>query len=148
MKKLLIIALASLTLLAAGCNKKKSGGSSGQASSTSSTTETSTSSSSSSKTSSSESIVDRKVTVNFYVDYNQIDANNIYFTCEVENGGLITTIPDNPTESYFPDFPVFKGWSDKEIIDDLKELWDFSKDIVVSNKGTFSLYGIWVAEGE
>ena len=119
-----------------GCIEQGGSDSSGQSSQTSS------------ETSSSTSIIEKKVTVEFYADYNQVLAGNVYFTTQVDNGSLITEKPANPTESNYPEFPVFKGWSNKEIIDNLDELWNFELDIVVCNSGTFKLYGIWVAQGE
>lgn len=98
--------------------------------------------------SSSEPIIEKKVTVNFYLDFSQVDAKNVYYTCEIDNGSLISEIPANPTEAPFPEFPVFKGWSKKEVIDEINDLWDFSSDIVIANSGTFNLFGIWVAQGE
>ena len=106
------------------------------------------SSETSSQTSSSSSIIEKKVTVEFYMDYNQVLAGNVYFTTEVDNGSLITEKPANPTQSNYPEFPVFKGWSKKEIINDLSDLWNFETDIVICNSGTFKLYGIWMAQGE
>ena len=112
------------------------------------TSDSNQSSQTTSQTSSSTSIVERKVTVNFYLDYNQVLAGNVYFTTQVDNGSLITEKPANPTESNYPEFPVFKGWSNKEIIDNLDDLWNFDVDIVIGNSGTFNLFGIWVAQGE
>lgn len=98
--------------------------------------------------SSSEPIIEKKVKVNFYLDYNHVSDDQIIFTTQIDNGGLITEKPSDPTEAPYPEFPVFKGWSKREIIDDISELWNFETDIVVANSGVFSLYGIWVAEGE
>lgn len=144
MKKIQTLCALALmmTLLTTGCfnNKKKneSSGDGEQSSEVSSETSSSTSS----------TIIEKKVTVNFYLDFNQLEAKEIYYTTEVDNGGLITSLPPTPTVSNYPEFPVFKGWSKKEIIDDINDLWDFSKDTVVANSGTLNLFGIWVAEGE
>lgn len=98
--------------------------------------------------SSSEPIIEKKVKVNFYLDYNHVSDDQIIFTTTVDNGGLIAEKPNNPTEAPYPEFPVFKGWSKKEIIDDISQLWNFENDVVIANSGVFSLFGIWVAEGE
>ena len=134
MNKLLLLSVLSLGLLM-GCtgNNNPSQGGSG---------------SDDTSSSSSESIIEKKVTVNFYLDYNHVSKDQIIFTVEVDNGGLISEKPTNPTEAPYPEFPVFKGWSKKEIIDDINDLWNFESDIVIANSGVFSLYGIWVAEGE
>lgn len=134
MNKLLLLSVLSLGLLM-GCtgNNNPSQGGSG---------------SDDTSSSSSESIIEKKVTVNFYLDYNHVSKDQIIFTVEVDNGGLISEKPANPTEAPYPEFPVFKGWSKKEIIDDINDLWNFESDIVIANSGVFSLYGIWVAEGE
>ncbi len=134
MNKLLLLSVLSLGLLM-GCtgNNNPSQGGSG---------------SDDTSSSSSESIIEKKVTVNFYLDYNHVSKDQIIFTVEVDNGGLISEKPANPTEAPYPEFPVFKGWSKKEIIDDINDLWNFESDIVIANSGVFSLYGIWVVEGE
>ena len=88
------------------------------------------------------------VTVNYYVDYNDLMAKEVYHTETVKNGSKLTR-PTDPTEGHFEEFPVFKGWSKKEIIDNDSDLWNFSKDKVAVEVGsTFNLFGIWVAEGE
>ena len=90
----------------------------------------------------------QEITVNYYLDYNQIVGKNVYQTVTVKNGSKLTK-PLDPTTPVYPEFPVFKGWSSKEIIDDTKDLWDFSKDTVrVTSGSTFSLFGIWVSAGE
>lgn len=140
MNKLLLLSVLSLGLLM-GCtgnnNPSQSGGNSGNESE-----------SDNPSSSSSEPIIEKKVTVNFYLDYNHVSNDQIIFTTQVDNGGLISEKPTNPTEAPYPEFPVFKGWSKKEIIDDINDLWNFESDIVIANSGVFSLYGIWVAEGE
>ncbi len=134
MNKLVLLSVLSLGLLM-GCtnNNNPSNNQSG---------------SDSPSSSSSEPIIEKKVKVNFYLDYNHVSDDQIIFTTQIDNGGLITEKPNNPTEAPYPEFPVFKGWSKREIIDDISELWNFETDIVVANSGVFSLYGIWVAEGE
>lgn len=90
----------------------------------------------------------QEITVNYYLDYNQIVSKNIYLSVTVKNGSKLTK-PADPTTPIFPEFPVFKGWSSKEIIDDAKDLWDFSKNTVrVTDGTTFNLFGIWVSTGE
>ena len=88
------------------------------------------------------------ITVNFYQDYNQVAAKNVYMSMGVANGSKLTK-PADPTTSNYPEFPVFKGWSKKEVIDDVKDLWNFDTDVVAVTSGkTLNLYGIWVAKGE
>ena len=92
---------------------------------------------------------DGKITVNFYVDYNQVNANEIYHTEKVKNGSKLKK-PNDPGETNFAEFPVFLGWSKKGVIDNKEDLWDFSVDRVDVKEGvkTLNIYGIWVAEGE
>ena len=90
---------------------------------------------------------DGKIQINFYADYNQLNSKNVYHTYRVENGSKLTK-PTDPTEAPMPEFPVFLGWSYKEIIDNKADLWDFSTDTVQTNEPSFSLFGIWVAQGE
>lgn len=87
-----------------------------------------------------------EVTVNFYVDYNQIIAKEVYSTVKVKNGSKLTK-PADPSP-IFPEFSVFKGWSMYEIVDDTSKLWNFDTDVVQSISSTFNIFGIWVAEGE
>ena len=134
MNKLVLLSVLSLGLLVGCTNNTPSNNQSG--------------SDNPSSSSSSEPIIEKKVKVNFYLDYNHVSDDQIIFTTQIDNGGLITEKPNNPTEAPYPEFPVFKGWSKREIIDDISELWNFETDVVVANSGVFSLYGIWVAEGE
>lgn len=90
---------------------------------------------------------ENKITVNFYADYNQLNSKNVYQTLKVNKGSKLNK-PTDPKEAPMPEFPVFLGWSYKEIIDDKKDLWDFSKDKVEVDEPIFNLFGIWVAEGE
>jgi len=92
--------------------------------------------------------VEDEVTVNFYLDYNQKPVGNIYKKVKVARGGLITDVPANPTTPLYPEFPVFKGWSYKELISSDEDLWDFSVDKVNTQFNSFDIFGIWVAEGE
>ena len=121
---LLLVATSFVSL--AGC-KKSSGGGGGGGSSGGNT--------------------DGTITVNFYADYNQLNEKNVYVTQNVKNGAKLTK-PADPTKAPMPEFPVFLGWSYKEIIDDKKDLWDFSTDTVQTNEPSFNLFGIWVAQGE
>lgn len=89
-----------------------------------------------------------KVTCNFYIDFNHYNHKTRYYTVVVQNGELITVPPETPTEPPYEEFPVFKGWSTKEIIEDDADIWDFSTDKVESYYSTLSFYGIWVALGE
>ncbi len=88
------------------------------------------------------------ITVNFYLDYNQKAIKNIYHTCKVKNGSVITNLPPTPTEAPYPEFPVFKGWSYKELIASEEDLWDFTTDKIDTKSTVFELYGYWAAEGE
>ena len=88
-----------------------------------------------------------EVRLNLYLDYNQVDAENIYYSIIVEKGSLLVE-PKKPDTPPMPEFPVFKGWSKKEIIDDYKDLWNFKKDRVQTDAKIYRLYGIWVVEGE
>ena len=88
------------------------------------------------------------VRVYFYADFNQQMSGEYLSTVDVEKGSKVSK-PDNPTAP-MPDFPVFLGWSYKELINDKNDLWDFSKDVIEPTDGSnvFNLYGIWAAEGE
>ena len=129
-KKVLLLAVLS-TFLLIGCGKSNNNSSSGGKDS-----------------SSGGGQKEEFVTVNFYADYNQKAIENVYYSCKVKNGSLITDIPNNPTEALYPDFPVFKGWSYKELIADEGDLWNFATDKVNTKYNTFDLYGYWVVEGE
>ena len=124
MKKLHVISLFLMAsaLIVTGCNKKSSGGSGDQPS-------------------------DGKIQVNFYIDYNQWNAKETYYSVRVKNGSKLKA-PDNPTKAPMPEFPVFLGWSKKEVIDNKEDLWNFSTDVVDTTSQTFNLFGIWVVEGE
>ena len=86
------------------------------------------------------------VVVTFYIDFNQPNSDESYATQTIKQGEKVTA-PETPTEAPFPEFPVFLGWSEKEIIQSKNDLWNFETTIT-SKSGTFSIYGIWVAEGE
>ena len=96
-----------------------------------------------------KSTSNNKITVNFYLDYNEIASGEVYYTYEVKNGSKLKE-PPTPTQGTFPEFPTFKGWSHREIIDKDEDLWDFSKDVAKTEEGysEFNMFGIWVAEGE
>ena len=88
------------------------------------------------------------ITVNYYLDYNQVAAKNIYSVISVKNGSKLEK-PDDPANPPLPEFPVFKGWSKKEVIDNVSDLWNFDVDVVSVTSGTtLNLFGIWVAQGE
>ena len=92
---------------------------------------------------------DGKIQINYYLDYNQINTKNTYYTTRVVNGSKLKAPKTPKTEDApLPEFPVFLGWSRKEIIDDKKDLWNFSTDVVDTNEPEFNLFGIWVSEGE
>ena len=88
------------------------------------------------------------IRVFFYVDFNQPNTGECLEHQDVLPDSLITA-PVTPY-AVSEDFPVFLGWSAKEVINDKKDLWNFSSDKVNTENGenTFSIYGIWVAEGE
>ncbi len=88
-----------------------------------------------------------EVTVNFYPDFTSTLSTDIFYTVTLNNGDLLPVPPGTPAQK-FPELPVFKGWSDKEVIDDLNDLWDFKKDKLQSPTQIFNMYGIWMAEGE
>ncbi len=92
---------------------------------------------------------DGKIEVIFYQDYNQIRIKEVYTSYRVENHTKLTK-PADPTESNYPEFPVFIGWSRKEIVDNTEDLWDFENDTldVKDNVKEFVLFGQWVAEGD
>lgn len=92
---------------------------------------------------------DGKITVNFYLDYNQITAGEIYYTYRIENNSKLTK-PADPTEGKYPEFTVFKGWSSKELIYNMDELWNFDTDVMNVKEGyrTFNMFGQWVSQGE
>ncbi len=129
MKKLLLISLLATTsvLAMSGCFKKRGNSNSGDG----------------------DSEDDGKIAVNFYLDYNQITAGVVYDSYRIENKSKLTK-PADPTEAPLPEFPVFKGWSTKEIIDNDEDLWNFETDIMEVKEGyrTFNMFGIWVAQGE
>lgn len=128
-KKVLLLAVLS-TFLLLGCKNGQNGSSSGGSNS------------------GSNQPTEDLVTVNFYLDYNQKIVKNIYHSCKVANNSLITDIPSVPTEAPYPEFPVFKGWSYKELIASEDDLWDFTTDKVNTNNNVMDLYGYWAAEGE
>lgn len=129
MKKLFgLLALSALMLVGCGGNKTSSGGGNN-----------------------SSSIEEGDITVNFYLDYNQLAVDEIYASYKVFNNTKLTA-PATPTSDMapLPEFPVFKGWSTKQIIDDESELWDFDKDVLNLQSGvtSFRLFGFWASEGE
>lgn len=89
---------------------------------------------------------DGKIEVTFYQDYNQIRIKEVYTSYRVKNHTKLKK-PDDPKESYYPDFPVFIGWSTKEIVDSKEDLWNFDKDKldVADNVKEFTLFGQWIA---
>ena len=86
------------------------------------------------------------VVVTFYIDFNQPNSDESYATQTIKQGEKVTA-PATPTEAPFKEFPVFLGWSQKEVIQSKDDLWNFDSTIT-SKTGTFSIYGIWVAKGE
>lgn len=136
MKKLFFPFLLALPLLMTSCFSNRNNQSSG--------------SNSSSEQNSSEIPEKDKITVTFYEDLNQKIAKNIYKR-EVLTWGDKIERPADPSAPLDPAFPVFKGWSLKDVIDDDSDLFDFSKPLseeFVDSYMTVDLFGIWVAEGE
>lgn len=90
---------------------------------------------------------DNLITVYFYIDFVKIDDDDgLFSTVQIKNKSKITD-PGTPNVAPYAEFPVFKGWSEHEIVDDLDQLWNFSKDVVnVTGTTKFRLYGIWWAE--
>lgn len=86
---------------------------------------------------------DEKVTIIYYKDYLSID-KSYYEGLEIP-GTAIQDIPANPTEPTDPYFDTFVGWSKRAIIDDLKDLYDFSTIIPTSQSTAIVLYGIWLS---
>ena len=136
MKKNILIPLfaASLLLLSACTGNKNNGSNSGNGS----------------NTDSSEQPVDEDViTIKFYLDYNQVNVDNVYVTYQIKNNSLLTE-PTRPTSSDapLPEYPNFVGWSNKQIIDTTDDLWNFATDKVnlPSNIKTFRMYGFWSVE--
>ena len=132
--KVLLIAPALLTLAIMGCKKNNNN----------------SNSENSGDNSSSSIVIDPTldVTVNFYIDYNNTHYKLRYYQTTVKNGSLITDVPATPTAPS-EDFPVFKGWSTKEITDDYaNDIWNFSTDKVQqeSTNLVLDLYGIWGAQ--
>ena len=135
MKKLgLLLVIPAFLALATGC--KNSGAN------------TSSGSGDSQTPSSSEIDKNMDVIVNFYIDYNNTHYKLRYYQTTVKNGSKITDVPATPTAPS-EDFPVFKGWSTKEITDDYaNDIWNFSTDVVAqdSNNPVLDFYGIWAAQ--
>ena len=89
----------------------------------------------------------KEIVVSFYIDFNQPNSDEVYTTQTVKSGEKVTA-PETPKTAPFKEFPVFLGWSEKEIISSKDDLWNFETDTVDSDSGRFSIFGIWVAEGE
>ena len=92
---------------------------------------------------------DTRIEVRYYLDYTFEDAEETYATLKIENGSKIGQ-PLEPQTIPFREFNVFVGWSSKPIIDSTDDLWNFDTDTVNVEEGvkTFSIYGIWFAQGE
>lgn len=97
---------------------------------------------------SGQTIPEGYVRVTFYIDFNQMGTEEYYDRKDIAIGTAVAE-PTRPTEAPFPQFPNFAGWSAKEIIKDKNDLWNFSTTITPEEgANTFSLFGIWLAEGE
>ena len=88
--------------------------------------------------------VDNKITVKYYTDYTKMlqQEPEVFYQVEVENGAKLTKPATDPTAPN-PDFPIFKGWSHKEAIDDDADLWNFETGTVQTTLKEFRLFGIW-----
>ena len=138
MKKVLFPLFILTSLALVGCTENNGGSSSNQGGE-------------SGNTSSSTPIDDGKITVYFYLDYNQVTIENVYHSYRIENNSLLQEPPTPETkDAPLPQFSVFKGWSVKQIIDNEDDLWDFSSDIMSLGQyiNAFRLYGQWAAQGE
>ena len=88
-----------------------------------------------------------RITVTFYVDFNQKIAKNVYER-EIYTWGDKIAKPADPAAPLDPAYPKFLGWSLKEVIDDAGDLYDFNtkiSDEFVDSFMTIDLFGIWVA---
>lgn len=101
---------------------------------------------------------ERNKTVNFYIDYNNIDPKDTtgtkllasfkwYKSKPLSESGLVPADPEDRGAD--EQFRYFIGWSSHTIIDSKEDLWDMEHDTI----GYFSilnLYGIWsdVPKGE
>lgn len=111
----------------------------------SSSAPTSSSSEPSSETSSSEDpmFAKDKVKVYFFESGVKYDRYNPYYLVEVEVGSKISN-PGTPA-STDPAFNVFVGWSNKPIVMDDSEIWNFEEDTLPNYVpgGEYYLYGQW-----
>lgn len=143
MKKIFLGLLIASSLLIAGCNSSKSG--------TTPTPDGDNTDVNPDTPVTPTDPDDGKITIKFYLDYNQIMVDNCYATYKVDNNSKLTE-PTRPTsaDAPLPEFPVFKGWSKKQIVDNDADIWNFETDVVNLESGykTFRLYGYWVATGE
>lgn len=91
------------------------------------------------------------ITVKFYLDYNQLAVDEVYEQYLINNHSKLKA-PTTPTaeQAPLPEFPAFKGWSTKQIVDDDADLWNFSTDTVDVDDTVveFRLYGFWASQGE
>ena len=94
-----------------------------------------------------------EVTVNFYSDFNQKIAKVIYATQSWDFGDKVVEIA-GPSTAPDPAFSEFAGWSAKEVVDDLSDLFDFStvlsKENVDDSTGKYvlDLFGIWITKAD
>ena len=101
---------------------------------------------------------DYDYTVFFFIDYNNIDENDVDENGNPTGNKLLakfgwyhnvplpeSKIPANPTTPLDPAFPYFIGWSTHTIIDTKDDLCDLST-FVVENAHFLFLYGIWSDE--
>ena len=93
----------------------------------------------------------------FYLDCNHADEENPYFQADwyfgvpIDREQLVDAdgnklVDPKDSEASYPEFGHFLGWSMHPVIDDEKDLWDFSKDVKEKDdRGKYlQLYGIWV----
>lgn len=84
------------------------------------------------------------IRVYFYRDFSQPDSGEYLSYQDVKPGSKIKK-PADPTP-LFTEFPVFLGWSYKEVIKDTGDLWNFDTDVVVpleEGANTYEIYAIW-----
>lgn len=97
---------------------------------------------------------DLEYTVYFYVDYNNVDANDPtnllakfkwYEDRPFSESGKVPTVSNS--QAMDPAFPYFIGWSTHPIIDTKDNLWDLSKNTIADLpmvSYTVILYGQWM----
>lgn len=85
-----------------------------------------------------------QVTVYFFESAVKFDTKNPFYSYTVDLGGKLTAPETNPVSSD-PAFNTFLGWSNKPIIMNNDDLWDFENDKIPSYIPNleFYVYGQW-----